>query len=397
MNDLNATNNLIVLHCIHSLSWGGLEMYTTELILKLASTGIKQKVFCLSQGRVYEELKKHNIEVLLMPGKETSLLGQARWIYKTIKEHKITLLHSHTRLDMWACALALWNNKKSKHVYNLYMNATNKQDFVHRWLFSKIDVLCSSSETILNEARKNFPIAPEKLQLMRYGRKVEDFKPNLQERIELRERFHVQPNQIVIGTLCRIDPGKGVRELVQALDHLEPSELARVQLWIIGDPTISGKNDQGKNIFETASKELYDWIQAKRREDRYRDHLIYIPFQTNYIPYLDALDVFCLASHKETYSLSVLDAMMMAKPVIGTNAGGTPEQVGHNERGFLAEPRSPESLAQALRFYLKDPAAIQAQGLRGQVWSKENHDWKKTLQGFLKIYSELTVPSKKQL
>lgn len=376
-----------VLHCIHSLSWGGLEIYTVELIQKLAEAGLSQKVLCSAHSRVTEELKKSGIEVLPFPEKKLSKFQQARLIRRLINVHSITHLHSHTRLDMWACALALWNNREVKHLYNLYMNATPKKDFVHKWLFSKVDVLCSSSATILEDVRKNFPIAPEKLRLIRYGRRTELFKNNPIQRQSLREKFHVGPEQVVVGTLCRIDPGKGVRELVQALEYLDDAELARLQLWIVGDPTTIGKNSDGSPIYEGPSQELNTWIEEQKKHPRYAQHIVRIPFQKEYISYIDALDIFALASHNETYSLSVLDAMMMGKPVIGTNAGGTPEQVGSNERGRLVEPKDARSLAEAIRYYLNHPEDISHQGEKARKWALHNHPWEKTQREFLNLYS----------
>ncbi|WP_373999642.1 glycosyltransferase family 4 protein [Bdellovibrio bacteriovorus] len=379
-----------VLHCIHSLSWGGLEIYTVELIQKLAEKGLSQKVLCSAHSRVTEELKKSGVEVLPFPEKKLSKLKTARLIRNIIKEHGITHLHSHTRLDMWACALAKWNLPKIKHIYNLYMNATPKRDFVHKWLFSKVDALCSSSENILEDVKKNFPIAAEKLHLIRYGRKTENFKHDGLKRQELRDKYGARIEQIVFGTLCRIDPGKGVRELVQALEYLNDHELEKTQLWIVGDPTIIGKNPDGTPVFEGPSEELSRWIAERMENPRYKDHIVRIPFQKNYVSYIDALDVFALASYNETYSLSVLDAMMMAKPVIGTNAGGTPEQVGlHHERGVLAEPKDAESLSQAFRHYLQRPEDIQIQGHKAQEWSLSKHNWPVTQEAFLSLYKSI--------
>lgn len=383
-----------VLHCLHSLSWGGLEIYSCELIQKLEGTGIKQVVLCSAHGRVAEELKKFSIEILPFPEKKLSKLATAKLIRKIIKKEKITLLHSHSRLDMWACALALWNNRKVKHIYNLYMNATPKKDFIHRWLFSKVDALCSSSETILKDVKKNFPIANHKLHLIRYGRNTELFRPYPKEREGLRGLYQVQPEQIIFGTLCRIDPGKGIKELVQALEGLSDLELKKIQLWIIGDLTITGKDSKGQPLYAEPSRILFEWLQQQKANPRYKNHLIYIPFQKEYIPYLEALDVFTLASYNETYSLSVLDAMMMAKPVIGTNAGGTPEQVGENgqsdQRGILVAPQSAAAFTEAFRYYLQHPDAIKIQGLRARQWSTQNHQWPETLKKFLALYSKIS-------
>lgn len=375
-----------VLHCIHSLSWGGLEIYTVELIQKLAATGLSQKVLCSAHSRVFEELKKSGIDVLPFPEKKLSKFKQARLIRSLNKQYSFTHLHSHTRLDMWACALAKWNLPQPVHIYNLYMNATPKRDFIHKLLFSKVDYLCSSSATILEDVKNNFPIDHAKLKLVRYGRSTELFKHDPVQRKFLRDKFAVQPEQLVLGTLCRIDPGKGVRELVESLEYLKDDELAKVQLWVVGDPTTVGKNPDGSPIYQESSRELNAWIEKQSQNPRYAKHIVRIPFQKEYISYIDALDVFALASYNETYSLSVLDAMMMKKPVIGTNSGGTPEQVGTDERGKLVEPKNSHSIAEAIRFYLQQPGLIESQGVRAQEWALQNHNWNKTMQDFLNIY-----------
>ncbi|MBO9667366.1 MAG: glycosyltransferase family 4 protein [Bdellovibrio sp.] len=376
-----------VLHVIHSFSWGGLELYTSELIQQLQTTGLQQQVLCFGNSRIAKELEAAGVSVIGTPGSKISKLAEAQIIRACIKQYRITHLHSHTRLDMWACCLARWFDPNIKHIYNLYMNALPKRDFIHKALFKRVDALCSSSETIINDARKNFPIDQYKLRLIRYGRQTELFNHNRVERARIREKYNVHNDQMVIGTLCRIDDGKGVRELAESLDHLSDAELSKIQLWILGDPTAKGKAADGSPIYEEKSLELFTWLHGRCNSVRLKNHLKHIPFQKDYVSYLDAMDVFTLASYNETYSLSVLDAMMMEKPVIGTNAGGTPEQTGHNERGILAEPRSATSLAQCIRYYLQNPEVAQQHGHQAKDWAKSNHNWPNTLKQFLKLYS----------
>jgi glycosyltransferase involved in cell wall biosynthesis len=378
-----------VLHCLNAPSWGGLEIYSTELIQELHKSGLKQAALCTPGSRAADELRAASIEVILLPAGKITKFQHARLVRKLFTERGFTHLHSHTRLDMWACALAKWNKPLIKHIYNLYMNALPKKDLFHKWLFSKVDALCTSSQNILDDAKKNFPIDPKKLHLIRYGRKTEAYVHTPAKREELRAKYAVKPGQLVLGTLCRIDPGKGVRELVQALDCLTDAEIQKIQLWLIGDMTILGRNADGSLQYEGPSKELSDWIDLKKRELRLKDHLVRIPFQKDYIPYVDALDIFALASYNETYSLSILDAMLMEKPVIGTNAGGTPEQIGGNERGVLAEPHSAVSLAEAIRYYLNNPKLIEQQGQLARTWVLAHHSWNLTLKETLAIYSKI--------
>lgn len=376
-----------VLHCLNAPSWGGLEIYSVELMTELQKKGLKQAALCIPGSRAADELKKASVEVIeLPPG--ISKFAHSRLIRRLMKEKNFTHLHSHTRLDMWACALAKWNKPEIKHVYNLYMNALPKQDFIHKWLFSKVDALCTSSQNILDDAKKNFPIAPEKLHLIRYGRHTDQYVHSPEKREQIRSNYNAQ-NQLVFGTLCRIDPGKGVRELVSALDHLTDAEIQKIQLWIVGDPTIVGKNPDGSIHYEGPSKELADWIDRKKEEPRLKGHIVRIPFQKDYIPYIDALDVFALASYNETYSLSILDAMLMEKPVIGTNAGGTPEQIGNDERGTLVEAESAEAIAKGMRFYIENPAHGENQGKSARTWVLNQHNWTSTIKRTLEIYQKL--------
>lgn len=368
-----------ILHCLQSPSWGGLEMYTVDLITEMQTLGYPQIVLCLENSKAHEELLSRNIEVRTLPALKISKWKHSRIIKEIYQSQKITDVFSHSRLDLWANALALVGNNSIRHIYNLYMNAVPKKDFVHRWLFSKVSALCSSSEEILNEARINFPIAPEKLHLVRYGRKTEIFKKNPERRAEIRNQYNAE-DKIVLGTLCRIDSGKGVRELVTALDLLSDDVLSKVQLWIIGDPTIVGQTTNGKAVFSDDSQELVTWLEGKLQASRLTDHLKLIPFQKDYVSYIDALDIFALASHKETYSLSVIDAMMMDKPVIGTDAGGTTEQVGEkNERGILVVPKSPDSIAEAIKVFVESPGMIELKGTAAGTWARSQHSWEKAL------------------
>lgn len=381
--------NIKVLHCIQSMAWGGLELYTVELISKLADTGIEQYVLCSEHSRVAEELRKKNIPLITFPDKKISKAKEAFLIRKVTQQRHITHLKSHTRLDMWACALSRWNRNTPVHIYNLYMNAMPKKDFVHKWLYTKVDAICSSSEFVLSEAKKNFPIDPRKLHLIRYGRQTEHYQTNTTQRALLRQQYGIQTNELVFGTLCRIDPGKGVRELVQALEYLSDEEIKKIHMVIVGDPTILGKDKNGQTIYESDSINLSNWIDQQAKRERLQGHLHRVPFQKDFIPFIDLLDVFILASYNETYSLSVLDAMLMQKPVIGTDAGGTTEQVGKNERGHLVTPQDPKSLANALSFYINNPDKISQQGALARQWVLSQHDWDKTLKTTLALYQSL--------
>ena len=69
------------------------------------------------------------------------------------------------------------------------------------------------------------------------------------------------------------------------------------------------------------------------------------------------LDLVVLASYaNEGVPQSLLQAMAMARPVVGTTCGGIPEIVATGVNGLLVPPKDSDALAQALLDLIRDPA-----------------------------------------
>lgn len=71
---------------------------------------------------------------------------------------------------------------------------------------------------------------------------------------------------------------------------------------------------------------------------------------------LNAMDLFCLPSWREGMPRTIIEAMMMGKPVLATDIRGSREEVVHEETGLLVPARSPELLAAAIERFADNPA-----------------------------------------
>lgn len=60
-------------------------------------------------------------------------------------------------------------------------------------------------------------------------------------------------------------------------------------------------------------------------------------------------DAFILSSHKESFGLTVCEALAEGKPVIATRCGG-PDDMITNDNGLLVEPNNPAMLARAMAY-----------------------------------------------
>lgn len=67
------------------------------------------------------------------------------------------------------------------------------------------------------------------------------------------------------------------------------------------------------------------------------------------------MDLFCLPSWREGMPRSIIEAMMLAKPVLATDIRGSREEVIAEETGLIVAPQSPEALAGAMERFLLNP------------------------------------------
>ena len=68
--------------------------------------------------------------------------------------------------------------------------------------------------------------------------------------------------------------------------------------------------------------------------------------------YLNAADIFVLASLWEGFGVAVAEAMACGLPVVATSVGGIPEVVEDGKTGFLVEPKNSELLAEKIEYIL---------------------------------------------
>ena len=153
--------------------------------------------------------------------------------------------------------------------------------------------------------------------------------------------YEMQPQADKIGFIGRIEINqKGLDTLVQALSILKSENISFKALLIGG-----GKDEQALEKM-IAKLGLEDSIEITGRLDEKR------------FARLSECRIACMPSRFEGWGITAIEAAAEGIPVIASDIDGLREAVRHNETGILIET-TPQSLANAIKDLMNDPAKIQ--------------------------------------
>lgn len=158
--------------------------------------------------------------------------------------------------------------------------------------------------------------------------------------------LNLSPSDKVLGVFGLIHPDKGYAQLVQALFILA-DEMPDLKIMAVGSGDLMGKKDT------PTERSLRKLIHELKLHDRF----ILAGFQDNVETFLAVTDCVILPSvQPDALSLSILEAVMMEKPVIVSKWAGVSEFITNESNGYIIDPRNPYEIAAAIRKVFGDPS-----------------------------------------
>ncbi len=222
------------------------------------------------------------------------------------------------------------------HVHELHQPG-RKRDATIRWASAVADVLVGVSTPVsemLVEHAGHTPVV------------------TVYNGVPLVDRGRPADGPFVVGSVGYVSRTKGTDVFLEAAE-LALRERPQLRFEHVGQPRLWGDDEFDRSVEEAAtSPVLREALTLRGRAD---------------VP--DALTswrIFVLASRREGFPLSTLEAMAAGLPVIATEVGGVPEQITHLETGVLVPPDDAPAIAdwivrlhddEALRLRLGDAAS----------------------------------------
>jgi D-inositol-3-phosphate glycosyltransferase len=359
----------------HSL--GGLELSTIRLAQAMENKGVSTVVIVPKSSALEQRAKDANLQVItITPHWKYGDVIAALQLATVLKEQQIELVLLMQSKDIHLAALASMTISQVKLVFYQQMNSRyNKRDFIHSWMYSKLSLWISLTQSMKEDVISYTSVPCEKVKVVPLGIDLQKFDP-LQYNINDSRAFLGLPQDIdIIGVLGRLDKQKGQHILLRAVPEIVKQH-QNVMVLIAGD--------------ETAGEHGYkEYLLSLCHELDIEQYVKYLPFTDDVPRLMSALDVFVLPSFSETFGLVIVEAMAMQLPIIATKAGGVPEIITDGKTGLLIEPRDTTALAMAILRVLGEPALRSSLGHVAREEALERYDFDHCVNSILGLLATL--------
>jgi len=177
-------------------------------------------------------------------------------------------------------------------------------------------------------------------------------RPQPAERAAMRESLGLANDDFAIGTVGRLDPVKNLGALLDALTILKV-RYPSAKVVIVGD----GSERQA--------------LEERASALGLSGAMVFAGYRGDVRAVMAAFDVYVNCSTYEGVSLTILEAMASALPVVASAVGGNPEVVIDHETGLLVRPQA-QAIATAVGALIESPARRQTMGDAAR-WRVKRH------------------------
>lgn len=322
--------------------FGGAERFPVHLAKQLNMNNIQTTVIS-SQPRLLKYAESQHIprqkgiwlqkqnwsgwRILLLPIYFLWVVWLTKWYIRAIHDLGADIVHPQSRDDFIAATFAA-KLKRKRVIWTdhadlkyIYQNTTkwykNPVGHLVKYASRFADVITVVSHNELTHIAKALGSNPDKKYRVIHNGVSDISTPPL-------SRDNRDKDCVIYCATSRLVEAKGISELITAFRTLKMPD---IRLWLVGD----GPDE--KVFREQASDD---------------QRIVFWGHKDDPLPYVATSDVFVHPSHHEGFSLSIVEAAMLGKPIIACNTGGNPEIVT-SDNGILVPISDEDALAEAMR------------------------------------------------
>ncbi|WP_319525809.1 glycosyltransferase [uncultured Desulfosarcina sp.] len=364
-----------ILHLVYKLTYGGAERILVNIVNR-SNRRFRHVICSLANPDVFAETLQSQAQVVSLNKREGNDPRIPWKIASLCREHDIDLIHSiswSTYIDGYLGGL-MRGFRRPRFIFAFHgktisdlLGIPHRRIWAQRLLALGCDAIVAPSQQMLVDYSATFGVAQKKISLLYNGVDEKEYRPRIRTE-DSRAEFGFTEDDIVIGCVARLDPVKNLPSLIRSFARVNEA-VPKSRLMIVGG------GDQYDQLHELVSLlNLHDSIVLTR-------------MRADSANCMRAMDIYILPSLYEGFSVTILEAMATAMPVLAGRVGGTPELVEDGVNGYLFEidDTQEERMAALMIRLCEDAVSRQKMGRRGRERVLE----KFTISGMVREYERL--------
>lgn len=318
----------------------------------------------------------------LGPLTKQSFVGSALRLQRILKAERPDIVHTHlfdpTFIGLWLAKRAGLPTVVTRH----------HSDAVHK-ISSPVKRKFYLSLEAQNNKRADHIIAPSrmvrecvvewegtpatKVSLIPYPQTSSRFDAITPEIIEGKRTEIGMDSELSLVCVSRLVDRKGHRYLFEAIAPLIREGL-KAKLYLIGT-----------GDFESSLRSLADDLGLS-------DHIEFLGWRDDALAIMGAADIVVHPSLEDALSQSLIESLMLERPIIATDISGASDTLGDGKYGRLVPPEDAEAIRAALVEMIADLDNARVRAKSGRVHLLEYMDAGRVVAEYMNIYESLLQP-----
>jgi len=323
-----------------SMPVGGAEDFLLSAS-KYLPPDIEARFVCLRNlGVLGEEAKLAGLPIDVVPVFPTKrmnpleMMRLARWF----REHGIQVVHAQSYHDQLFGVIAakLAGIRSIVHQQKTFLELKGRKGVFMRHIYRWADHVIALSEETRRDLIDAFALNPDEVSVVPNAIDPEIFCP-VKDRSAVRSALGLDPKEFLAGSVASLHPTKNHEATVGAMALLSKRPNSSPKFFIFGE---------GQSCPE---------LERGIRENHLEGRLILAGRKRPIAPWLQALDLFVLASHWEGQPLALLQALDCRIPILASRIEGNTALLTEEHPG-LFDPGDHAGYADLLEKAASDPA-----------------------------------------
>ncbi len=332
---------LHVLFVTNRLEPGGAELMLASLAKHLPARGAQPVIACLKDaGPLAADLRAHGIAIydrLLHHKTDVAVIARLRRLLREEAMDVVTVAHSGGDRMFWS-TLAAATRRTPVVVWSHWFPRAGHQHFetANRALYRFVDVFVALGERQRQAMIRHEQVPAGRIAVIRNAIELDAFIGR--SRSAARRALRLTDDQFAVGIVANLREEKRHDAFIRAARTLA-SRFPNMRFLVIGD----GPNRDAVQAAAEASGLDHERLRLLGARHDVPD-------------LLPGLDVACLCSEVECFSVSMLEAAVSGVPFVAPDVGCLGEFLIHEQTGLMTRAADPEGLALSVERLATDAA-----------------------------------------